>query len=170
MSARPVWLWQVDDAPHRSGRGASADRIGAQPSQDVSAHGRRIDRAGRRPGQVDGDELLVVVVGFDLEAHAYLPDRVGGVIGPLHPVLAEQAEMDVADLAGRPPVEQVLAVRLDSFEHGPVDACCVGSEATLGTGHPHGASGEQLAVISGDPVDGMTLGHRVERTMERAWS
>ena len=67
--------------------------------------------------------------------------------------------MDVADLAGRPPVEQVLAVGLDTFEHGPVDAIGIGGEAALRARHANGASGEQLAVIAGDAVDRVAFGH-----------
>ncbi len=65
----------------------------------------------------------------------------------------------MADLAGRPSVEQVLAVRLDALEHCAIDPFGVGIEAALWTGDTDRVAGEQLGVVAGDAVDGVALGH-----------
>jgi hypothetical protein len=81
----------------------------------------------------------------------------------LHPVLAEQAEVHVADLAGRPSVEQVLAVRLDALEHCAIHPFGVGIEAALWTGDTNRVADEQFGVVAGDAVDGVALGHAQRR-------
>ena len=94
-----------------------------------------------------------------LEAHPERTRRLGGLVA-VDPILAEQAEVDVADLAGRPPVEEVLAVGLDPLEHGAIDARCVGGEPSLRARDPEPSPGQQLGVIACDPVNRVALGHR----------
>ena len=45
--------------------------------------------------------------------------------------------MDVADITGRPLVEEMLADRLDPFEDGTVDPIRIGGEASLRTRDPN---------------------------------
>jgi hypothetical protein len=88
------------------------------------------------------------------------------VVGVLHAELAEQSEVDMAHFAGRPPVEEVLSVRFDPFEHCAVDTGGVGVEPTLRTGDAHDPAGEELAVISGDAMNRVAFWHVLrERTM-----
>lgn len=77
----------------------------------------------------------------------------------MDPVLAEQAEMDVTDVARRPSVEQVLAVRFDLLEHGPIDACRVGTEATLRARHLDDPATQEFRMVSCDSVDRVAFGH-----------
>ncbi len=77
----------------------------------------------------------------------------------------------MADLAGRPLVEQVLAVRLDPFEHGAVDALGSGGEPSLRARHAYGSAREEPTVVPSDAMDGVALRHDGrERTMTGPWS
>ncbi len=132
---------QVADAPlaprdlvdHPVGLRTPTDRVGSEPGKDLACEptGGSIEHAvGPLRSTVTYSSRSLV--GLGLEAHPDLADRVGRLVGSLHPVLAEEPEMDVADLAGRPLVEEVLAERLDSFEHGAVDPVGVRAKRPCG--------------------------------------
>ena len=83
-----------------------------------------------------------------------------GAATEVHPVLAEQPEVDVPDETVGPPVEQVLAVRLDALQLDAVDERGVGGEATLRRRHrERPGADEQLGVVAGEAVDRVTFGH-----------
>lgn len=131
------------------------ERIRSEATHDRVAVLGSADRACGGAGEIDSD------VGRG-ESHANLSDRcrepavVGGAVNT-EP--AEQTEMNMADLAGRPPVEEVLAIGLDAFEHRPVDTGGVGGEAALRGRHVETLTHQQGSVILRDAVDGVALGH-----------
>ena len=72
----------------------------------------------------------------------------------------------MADLAGVPPVEQVLTHGFEVGQHVPIDVLGFGGEAALRRRHPKRMTHEQSAVVSCDSVDRMSFGHlRVSLSM-----
>ena len=73
--------------------------------------------------------------------------------------LAEQPEVHVTDQSIAPEVEKMFAVRLEAFEAGTIHKRSVGREAALRRRDGDRLATQELAVIDGDSVDGVTLGH-----------
>jgi len=77
---------------------------------------------------------------------------------------AEQPEVNVAYFARRPVVEQMLAVGLNLAENGAIDTLGIAGKTSLGTGDPQGPTAEQLSVVSGNFVNGVSFWHEGHRT------
>lgn len=73
--------------------------------------------------------------------------------------------MDVADLTGRPVMEEMLTVRLDPLENGTVDPGGVGLEPALRARHPDGVADDQLGVLPSEAMDDVTLRHAKPRVL-----
>lgn len=77
----------------------------------------------------------------------------------MDPEPAEQTEMHMADLAGRPLEEQMLAPGVRLVEHGTVDAGGIGAEASLRARHGDPMTPEPAVQVSGMAVERVPLGH-----------
>jgi hypothetical protein len=73
--------------------------------------------------------------------------------------LAEQAEMHVEDLTPLPPVEEMLAVRIDSFEDSAIEALGSGSETPLRGGRRDGLAANGRALFASVTMDGVPFRH-----------
>src|SRR5687767_8831043 len=67
--------------------------------------------------------------------------------------LPVEAEVDVEDVARRPPVEEVLAVRLHGLEHLSVEPGRAGGEPPLWRRHRHWPAGQRPRVLPRQRVD-----------------
>ena len=145
-------LLAAQDAIDRHGRACVAPQgVGAQTGDDGGAVGFVADGAIGGASEVDG-----AVVGLQSHPHGAPRFR---CLGPtMYTELAEQAEVHMADQPVRPVVPEVLAEGFQPVEGLAIDHHGIG-EATLGRGHGNGSAGEQCAVVLGDAVDGVALGH-----------
>ena len=150
----------ADLLDHPAGLRAPADGVRAEASENLLANRGGVDRACRRAAEIDGHELRPGRIGLGLQAHPYLAAWVRGGLGALDAELAEEPEMDVADVAGRPLVEQVLAVPRSGLKGCTIHSRSVGAESSLWTRHPDDAPTEQPRLVPCVAVDRMSLGHR----------
>jgi len=136
---------------HRLWSAVASQRIRSEPIDDLVADVRRVDGADGRAAEVD--RHLVAD-----HPHADRAARFGG-LRVVHPELAEQTEVNMPHLPGRPPVEEVLSVGLDVVEQRAVDAGRIRGESSLRTGHRDGSTGEEFLLVAGDLVNRVAFGH-----------
>ncbi len=70
-----------------------------------------------------------------------------------------EAQMDVEDLTALPPLEQVLAPRLDIVQPAPVEGHRRRGEAALHHVGGQTVPGQLPALLEGVAVDGVAFGH-----------
>ncbi|CAM5246157.1 hypothetical protein SNARM312S_04505 [Streptomyces narbonensis] len=110
------------------------------------------ERAGRGAAEVD-----VPLGVHEAQSHGVGGRRRRGVA---EGHLAEEPEVDVDPLLAREAQEEVLAVGLGGLQDAPVEQGRRVGELALGAGDAHGPAAEPLAVVGGQPVDGVPFGHQ----------
>lgn len=79
---------------------------------------RRVDElADRGPGKIDGH----LVTGH---GEAGIGGRRRRWLAPVEAELPKQAKVDVEGLSSTPPVEQMLSMRINSFQRAPIETTC----------------------------------------------
>ena len=164
--------------PGRGGPSRRPPGTGRAPRTRTGRAGRRRSR-GRRDGPGpdrraragtarigSGADLPLVLAHADGSAqtrgaHAAAGHATGRQRGeaPEEVPRAVQAEVHAQDVAGLELEEQLLADRPRRLEHLPVEASGAGGEPPLGRGDRQPVTDEVQAELTGDAVDGMTLGH-----------
>ena len=138
---------------NRLGVGAPLQRIGTE-GRDHPVHLVRVDDAADdRTAQVPGRRRA-------FESKPYHPGRRGGR-RRLPAELSDQSEVDVKHVARVEPGEQMLAVRIDPFDHVLVEQPGTLCEPSLRRRHGDLVPAEVTTLVSCQSVKGVAFGQRL---------
>lgn len=112
------------------GLGTGLQRVRAEAGNDRVAIIGTSNAAVGRAGKIDRAAVR-------RHSHADLALYHRHLLAGRDAILAEETEVHVAYEAIRPPVEEVLTVRLDAIKHDAVHESSVALEAALWRGHSH---------------------------------